>query len=115
MPHRSLCLLFAASLLLSGCGDPAPTPAMPPDEPGPLARELQAKAAAGAAKAPAEIKAVLQKAGAELAASGQLEKARRVGAEAPDFRLSDGMGRAMSLAALRNEGPVVLTFYRGKW
>ena len=38
-----------------------------------------------------------------------------VGQMAPDFTLPDAGGRPVSLAELRARGPVVLSFYRGRW
>jgi hypothetical protein len=120
-------MVCSALLLLAcgfaGCGNNqpvVPTPAAePPDargtEPGPLAQALQAKADAGAAKAPEELKALFGKAAQELGASTLLAQAMHVGQRAPDFELRDGLGQSVSLAELRKKGPVVLTFYRGKW
>lgn len=64
---------------------------------------------------PAEIRAVMQRAAAELDESGQAERALPAGATAPDFTLPSATGRTVSLDALLHEGPVVLTFYRGAW
>jgi len=47
--------------------------------------------------------------------SGAGSKALNVGEMAPDFTLPDATGRSISLAALRQTGPVVVTFYRGQW
>ena len=41
--------------------------------------------------------------------------ALRVGERAPDFTLSDALGRPVSLADYRGKKPVVLVFYRGYW
>lgn len=41
--------------------------------------------------------------------------AKAVGDPAPDFELPDARGGRVTLAALRNDGPVVLVFYRGAW
>jgi hypothetical protein len=121
-------LLPLGGLLLAACGDRLDTKSTPtgeapapdeapgtPSEPGPLAKELKAKADAGAARIPAEVKAVLQKAGRDLAASGILTQAKNTGAQAPAFSLKNAMGQTVRLDELRAQGPVVLTFYRGKW
>jgi peroxiredoxin len=39
----------------------------------------------------------------------------KVGTPAPDFTLPNVTGHPVSLAALRAHGPVVLSFYRGRW
>jgi hypothetical protein len=41
--------------------------------------------------------------------------ALRVGERAPDFTLTDGSGRSVTLADYRGQKPVVLVFYRGYW
>lgn len=43
------------------------------------------------------------------------EKALKEGDMAPDFVLPDAHDRPVSLAELRQKGPVVITFYRGIW
>ncbi|MFH9086441.1 peroxiredoxin-like family protein [Streptomyces sp. NPDC017673] len=64
---------------------------------------------------PAEIRQIMQRAGQELADSGQADRALTVGAQAPRFRLPSATGRTLALDDLLAEGPVVLTFYRGAW
>lgn len=51
----------------------------------------------------------------ELRANFALEKAVGTGDEAPDFSLPDVQGNPVSLSALLQCGPVVVTFYRGGW
>ena len=67
------------------------------------------------AKRPAELQAVMDQATAELAASGMADGFLQVGDAAPDFVLPDALGNAVTLADLRAQGPVVLSFYRGAW
>lgn len=115
-----LLFLMVAPAFLAGCGDDAPTvpdttPAAAPQVPGPLAEKLEAKADAGMKMMPPEVVALFKKAGEELAASNLDEQAKNVGAKAPAFSLKDGGGEHKALADLLKEGPVVLTFYRGKW
>lgn len=52
---------------------------------------------------------------AQVEASGQVISALQVKQLAPDFTLPDATGELVSLAALRQQGPVVLFFYRGNW
>jgi peroxiredoxin len=51
---------------------------------------------------------------AEIKASG-VAPGLTVGDQAPDFTLSDALGKSVTLSALLVDGPVVLTFYRGEW
>jgi len=52
---------------------------------------------------------------AQLIASGAAERALREGERAPDFTLPDALGQPVTLSHLLQQGPVVLTFYRGAW
>jgi len=65
--------------------------------------------------APPEIHPVMERATAELIASGQAGRALKAGDRAPDFRLNDPDGRPVSSADLLARGPLVLSFYRGVW
>ncbi|KOX00443.1 MULTISPECIES: peroxiredoxin-like family protein [unclassified Streptomyces] len=64
---------------------------------------------------PDEIRQIMQRAGQELADSGQAERALTVGAQAPRFSLPSATGQTLALDDLLVDGPVVLTFYRGAW
>nr|WP_306511316.1 redoxin domain-containing protein [Streptomyces sp. HG99] len=64
---------------------------------------------------PAEIREIMNRAGQELAESGQADRALNVGAQAPRFSLPSAGGPTVTLDGLLAEGPVVLTFYRGAW
>ncbi|WP_419254156.1 peroxiredoxin-like family protein [Caulobacter sp. ErkDOM-YI] len=59
--------------------------------------------------------ATMQRATAELIASGQAGRARRAGELAPEFTLNDPDGRAVRSVDLLAQGPLVVTFYRGVW
>lgn len=47
--------------------------------------------------------------------STQLPTGLQVGDPAPDFALSDALGKTVQLKELLEKGPVVLSFYRGEW
>jgi peroxiredoxin len=47
--------------------------------------------------------------------SGILEQTVKVGDRAPDFSLTNADGQEFRLQELLSEGPIVLSFYRGKW
>jgi len=66
-------------------------------------------------KAPPDAVAVMQQATQDLAESGLVEKAVKEGDCAPDFTLENTAGEKVGLSGLLLKGPVVLTFYRGKW
>ncbi|EHP41379.1 alkyl hydroperoxide reductase/ Thiol specific antioxidant/ Mal allergen [Cupriavidus basilensis OR16] len=65
--------------------------------------------------APPEIHPVMERATAELIASGQAGRAIKAGDRMPHFNLKDQDGNDVSSAALLVKGPLVVTFYRGVW
>jgi peroxiredoxin len=52
---------------------------------------------------------------AQLIQSGAAEQALSEGASAPDFTPPDAFGNPVTLSHLFQQGPVVITFYRGAW
>ncbi len=80
-----------------------------------LKADLAAFRAAFMGKVPPEIRAVMDRADLDLAASGIADRALKAGDFAPDFSLPDGSGALVGLQALLANGPVVLSFYRGGW
>ncbi len=64
---------------------------------------------------PPEVRAIMQKAIEDLRASGIMDRIAKVGEVAPDFTLPNAAGQPVSLAGLRALGPVVISFYRGRW
>lgn len=74
--------------------------------------ELRAKSKT---RIPPEAQTVMQRSIDELRASGILSRVPKVGNRAPDFTLPNAAGQPVSLAGLLAEGPVVVSFYRGRW
>lgn len=66
-------------------------------------------------KFPPEVIGKLMGALDEMVASGLAAKALGVGERAPDFRLPDARGGAVTLSEKLGHGPAVITFYRGGW
>jgi hypothetical protein len=64
---------------------------------------------------PSEARAVMERSTDDLRASGIMSRVARVGQPAPDFTLPDAAGRLVSLKEMVTRGPVVLSFYRGRW
>ncbi|WP_310725167.1 peroxiredoxin-like family protein [Streptomyces sp. N2A] len=99
---------------------PSPTPSSSASSsaspsPSPLQDELTAFLRARYPELPAAAREVMERAGRELAASGQAARALQAGDPAPLFTLPTATGETRSLDALLSSGPVVLTFYRGAW
>lgn len=68
-----------------------------------------------AEKAPAEARAVMEKATADLRDSGILARVPSVGSALPEFDLPDSAGGRVRSTDLLAKGPLVVTFYRGVW
>ncbi len=64
---------------------------------------------------PPETRAVFLRAIDDLRASGIMNRVAKVGSRAPDFTLPNAAGEPVSLGELRARGPVVVSFYRGRW
>ncbi|MEW2086206.1 peroxiredoxin-like family protein [Streptomyces sp. NPDC005283] len=80
-----------------------------------LNAELRAFYDARRQQIPADLLQVMERAGRQLADSGQADRALSVGAQAPRFSLLSAAGATVMLDGLLAEGPVVLSFYRGAW
>ena len=57
----------------------------------------------------------IERAAQQLEASGIGQGAIREGDTAPDFTLADARGKSVRLQDALNDGPVVVSFYRGGW
>lgn len=64
---------------------------------------------------PPEVRAIMERATAELVASGAAGRALRAGDRAPAFTLEAQDGTPLSSADLLADGPLVVSFYRGVW
>ena len=64
---------------------------------------------------PPAARAVMEKATEELRVSGIADRSLRVGQLAPEFSLPDAEGKNVSSAEKLKGGPLVVSFYRGKW
>jgi hypothetical protein len=80
-----------------------------------LKEKLDAARALSAGRVPADKRAIMQRATADLRASGILQKVAAVGTEAPVFTAPNYDGRIVSSAVLIARGPLVVSFFRGAW
>src|SRR5262249_15272963 len=80
-----------------------------------LKDELRALRERAEARRPPEVVALMHRAVDELRASGAGGRVLGVGNPAPPFALPDGDGRIVESRALLARGPLVVTFYRGRW
>jgi len=80
-----------------------------------LQEQLNAIKAKGAAMMTPEVLAAIKKGFEELQPAKLLENTLKVGDTAPDFQLPNGEGNIIDSETLRQHGPLVILFYRGKW
>jgi hypothetical protein len=80
-----------------------------------LREQLEAIKAGAQTRIPAEVRAIMERAIDDVRASGILEHVVRVGEPAPDFTLPNTDGKPVSLGRFLARGPVVLSFFRGRW
>lgn len=80
-----------------------------------LQEQLDAYRAQFEAKAPKEVLEVMHRVTEDLRSSGILAGTLKTGDKAPDFTLRNAAGQLVSSERLRAEGPLVVSFYRGKW
>ena len=80
-----------------------------------LKETLDATRSASAARRGAEIRAIMDRATADLRSSGILKKIAALGQTAPSFSAPNYDGRTISSKELLTKGPLVLSFFRGAW
>ena len=80
-----------------------------------LQEKLDSLREASKGRIPPETRAVMERSIEDLRASGIMQRVARVGQPAPDFTLPNATGSSVRLVDLRAHGPVVLSFYRGRW
>ena len=64
---------------------------------------------------PADVVATMHRAVEELRTSGAADRVLKVGDTAPDFVLPNAAEHPIDSRALLAKGPLVVTFYRGRW
>ena len=80
-----------------------------------LKEKLEATRAASAARVPAEKRAIMHRATADLRASGILKKVLAIGQPVPAFAAPNYDGRLIASRDLLAHGPLVTSFFRGSW
>jgi len=80
-----------------------------------LQERLDQIRSASKARVPETTRLVMDRAVQDLRASGFVDKAVTVGDPMPGFTLPDTAGRAVASDELLAQGPLVVSFYRGRW
>lgn len=81
----------------------------------PLKEELKALQTRLEAGRPPEVVVAMHRAVDDLRGSGALDRVLRVGQKAPEFVLPNAQGEPVESRRLLASGPLVVTFYRGRW
>lgn len=84
-------------------------------QPTSLKEELKALQTRLEAGRPPEVVAAMHQAVADLRTSDIALKVLEVGDRAPGFALPNAAGMAVESGRLLATGPLVVTFYRGRW
>jgi hypothetical protein len=84
-------------------------------QPVSLKEELKALQARLEAGRPPEVVAAMHQAVADLRASDIAPKVLKAGDRAPEFALPNAAGVPVESRRLLAAGPLVVTFYRGRW
>ena len=80
-----------------------------------LQERLDARKTQFESQAPKEALAVMHRATEDLRQSGIMDAIASVGDPAPHFVLNNAQGTAIDSRQWIANGPLVLSFYRGKW
>ena len=80
-----------------------------------LAEQLDDIREKGKARIAPERRRIMERAVDDLRKSGAVDRVVKVGQKAPDFVGRNAAGRIVRLSELLARGPVVLSFFRGRW
>ncbi|HSG99406.1 MAG TPA: peroxiredoxin-like family protein [candidate division Zixibacteria bacterium] len=117
VPALAIALAAALALTLTACSTKTDSNAEAgaTTQSATLAPQLDALRARHRAEAPAAILQIAEHQKDLLREAGIVTRALNVGDAAPSFALPNSEGDTITLASLLENGPVVLTFYRGAW
>lgn len=80
-----------------------------------LGEQIQATIQVFRETLPTEVNGLIEQGAGEISALNIIENALKVGDKAPEFNLNNYDGAPRNLQGYLQDGPVVLTFYRGLW
>ncbi len=80
-----------------------------------LREDLKTLRARLEARRPADVVALMRRAVDDLRASSAPARVLKAGDRAPDFVLPNAEDKPVDSRALLTAGPLVVTFYRGRW
>ncbi len=80
-----------------------------------LTKQLERIRDGAAERIPADSIAIMHRATDDLRASGIMDRVLKIGDSVPAFNLENTRGETVNSADLLAKGPLVLSFFRGKW
>jgi hypothetical protein len=80
-----------------------------------LADRLQTIKEKSRERIPAESRVIMERAVEDQRRSGAVGRGVKIGERAPEFTLPSAAGHLVTLADVVARGPVVLSFFRGRW
>lgn len=80
-----------------------------------LQEKLDTIRAASKTRISSDAQAIMRRSIDDVRASEIMNRVAKVGQPAPDFALPNALGELVSLKGLLARGPIVLSFYRGRW
>ncbi len=80
-----------------------------------LQERLDARRSQFEKKAPKEALDIMHRATEDLRNSGIMDRILKIGDTAPDFELKNAFGQPIRSKSLISDGPLVVSFFRGKW
>ena len=80
-----------------------------------LSEQLEKIREGAAERIPADSIAIMHRATEDLRASGIMDRVLKVGDNMPSFNLENTRGETVNSADLLAKGPLVVSFFRGKW
>ena len=80
-----------------------------------LTEQLAELKAQSLANTPDNVKVIMADATKKISESNLVENAPKIGDKLKNFTLPNQLGESRNLDSLRENGPVVVTFYRGGW
>ena len=80
-----------------------------------LQEKLDKLKASFEAKAPKDTLEIMHRARDDLRSSGIMQKMLKIGDKAPEFDLKNAENNMIRSTDLLSSGPLILSFYRGRW
>ena len=80
-----------------------------------LTEQLEKILEGAAERIPADSMAIMHRATEDLRTSGVMDGVLKIGDSMPAFALENTRGESVSSADLLVKGPLVVSFFRGKW